>query len=203
MKIWQLTTFLLVFLFQGATATSYEGVELPEFRTVGGVNLKRNGQGIRSISFFGMPIKVYVAGFYSSLRFKDGQDVLDCHPREDCPFQLDFTFLRSVSKKQCKSAWEQQLEHSVSYSYDGYENDRDDFIEKLSNPIANGGTISVQMVGEDTIVVDQGVKRGVVPGRNFQKAFLSMWFGSRPVTDDLKAGLLHGAVHLESTPILV
>jgi hypothetical protein len=202
MKAWQLTTFLLVTLFsQRAMGTSLEGVELPEFRTVGGVQLKRNGQGIRSISFLGMPIKVYVAGFYSPSRLQDSKDVLDCH-REGCPLQLDFTFLRSVSGRQCASAWGQQLENSVSHHYEGYEKDRDDFIKKLSSPIANGGTISIQILGDDTVVADQGVDQGVVPGRNFQKAFLSMWFGDRPVTDDLKAGLLHGAVHLEPSPVL-
>eukprot|EP00980_Cylindrotheca_fusiformis_P013353 scaffold3405_cov127-Cylindrotheca_fusiformis.AAC.8 len=149
-----------------------------------------------------MAVKVYVAGFYSALPFQDGQQVMDCHGEDACPLQMDFTFLRSVSGKQCTSAWEKQLDHSVSYHYDGYENDRKDFINKVSNPISNGGTISIQMVGDNTVVVNQGVERGIVPGRNFQRAFLSMWFGSRPVTDDLKANLLHGAVHLEASPVL-
>jgi hypothetical protein len=204
MRARQLTTrtFLMVTMFsQRAMSTTLEGVELPEFRTVGGVQLKRNGHGIRSISFLGLPIKIYVAGFYSSWRLQDAKAVLDCH-LENSPLQLDFTFLRSVSGSQCASAWSKQLENSVSHRYDGYEKDRDDFIGKLSSPIAKGGTISIQMIGDDTVVMDQGVDKGVVSGRNFQLAFLSMWFGDRPVTDDLKAGLLHGGVHLEPTPVL-
>jgi hypothetical protein len=183
-------------VFQSALAIStfFEGIELPDFRKGGGFELKRNGQGIRSVWGF----KIYVAAMYSLNRLQEAKDVLDCHG--DCPLQLDFTFLRSVTGKQCKTAWQKQLDHSVSYHYNGYEKDRDAFIQKLSGPISNGGTLSVQMIGDDTVVIDQGTERGVVTGKKFQKAFLSMWFGNRPVTDDLKEGLLEGAVHLD--PVL-
>lgn len=179
-----------------ATAISnlFEGIELPEFRKGGGLELKRNGQGIRSVWGF----KIYVAAMYTLNQIREAKDIMDCHG--DCPLQLDFTFLRSVSGKQSKTAWQKQLEYSVSYHYDGYEKDRDDFIEKMSGPIANGGTLSVRMIGDDTEVVAQGIERGVVRGKGFQKAFLSMWFGDRPVANDLKVGLLEGAAHLN--PIL-
>lgn len=188
-----LRLFLLLGLAQNAASIStfLEGIELPEFRHGGGFPLKRNGQGIRS--FWGF--KIYVAAMYSLNRFQEGQEVLDCHG--ECPLHFDFTFLRSVSGKQCRAAWKKQLEQSVSYHYDGYEKDRDDFVEKLSSPITNGGTLSVQIIGDSTMVFHQGVEKGVVSGRDFQKAFLSMWFGDRPVTNDLKAGLLEGATHLE------
>lgn len=172
-----------------------EGIEIPAFRMVGEHQLKRNGQGIRSVSFFGMPIKIYVAGFYSLSRIENAHDVLESLERRNNPMQLDFTFLRGVSAKHCTSAWQKQLEHSVSYYYEGYEGDRDAFIRMLSSPIAYGGTISIKMIGDDTFVVDQGVERGVISGRNFQRAFLSMWFGDQPVTEDLKAGFLEGAIH--------
>lgn len=120
-----------------ATTNVLEGIEIPEFRMVGEHQLKRNGQGIRSVSFFGMSIKVYVAGFYSLSRLEDAQNVLESL-ESDQPMQLDFTFLRGVSGRQCTDAWQKQLEHSVSYHYDGYEEDRDSFIQKLSSPIAYG-----------------------------------------------------------------
>jgi len=34
--------------------------------------------------------------------------------------------------------------------------------------------------------------KGVIPGQDFQKAFLSMWFGTQPVTPTLKKALLRG-----------
>jgi hypothetical protein len=158
-------------------------------RLVDGVTLQRNGQGVRLISFLGMNIKIYVAGFYSPSPLISADQVLECR---DCPMQLDFTFLRDVSQSKVTYAWRSQLDYSVTYSnYDGYELDRDTFIAMFGS-IQNGGTESVQLVGEDTMVVDQGVYKGRITGRNFQMAFLSMWFGEKAVSDDLKAGLLSG-----------
>ena len=180
-------------VFQTAYA-NIEGVAIPDARYVNGVQLMRNGHGVRSITFLGMNVKVYVAGFYSQTPLLSDQHVMECR---DSPMQMDFTFLRSVGKKQVISAWTQQLEHSVSHRYDGYENDRDQFIEMFASPISNGGTQTVQLVGDDTVIVDQGVSKGKISGREFQKAFLSMWFGERAVAEDLKKGLLSGAKHLE------
>jgi hypothetical protein len=140
-----------------ASASLPKGVDLPDTRHVNGVKLQRNGHGIRSISFFGYDVKVYVAGFYTEVALTSEADVLQCR---DSPMQLDFTFLRSVNKGRVISAWQQQLEHSVSYKYDGYEKDRDSFIEKLSSPIAFGGTQTVQLIGDNTVIVDQGSQKG-------------------------------------------
>jgi hypothetical protein len=48
----------------------------------------------------------------------------------------------------------------------------------------------VQLIGTNTVVFDQGSLKGTIPGRDFQKSFLSLWFGSNPVAADLKASLL-------------
>jgi hypothetical protein len=196
--MWSLSLLFFVsilstmFLFQNTSATM-EGLKLPDVRHVNGVALKRNGHGVRSISFFGMDIKVYVAGLYTETPLLSETDVLN----NDRMMQMDFTFLRSVGQGRVISAWTQQLDHSVSHKYDGYQHDRKSFIDMLSSPISNGGTQSVQLVGDNTVIVDQGVYKGKISGRNFQRSFLSMWFGERAVAEDLKAGLLHGATHLE------
>ena len=46
------------------------------------------------------------------------------------------------------------------------------------------------MIGTDTLVYDSGVLKGKIAGRDFQKAFLSLWFGSTPVDTNLKNALL-------------
>jgi len=58
--------------------------------------------------------------------------------------------------------------------------------------LQQGGVQMVQFVGTDTLVYDQGTLKGTLVGRDFQKAFLSLWFGSDPVSPDLKAALLGG-----------
>jgi hypothetical protein len=200
--MWRPSLLVLFTIFiTGVSASTAGGIDLPDVRHVNGVQLKRNGHGVRSITFLGMDIKVYVAGFYSESPLLSDQEVMACP--QDSPMQMDFTFLRRVGKGRVISAWMQQLEHSVSYSsYEGYENDRDNFIDMFASPIAYGGTQTVQIVGDNTVLIDQGVHKGIIAGRGFQKAFLSMWFGERAVAEDLKAGLLSGAAHEHEQPVL-
>jgi len=183
----------LIFIFTVfstvASNPSFEGIKLPEIRQINGVELHKNGHGLRSIHFFGMEVKVYVAVFYSQKPLLNGEDVLAC---DDSPMILDFTFLRNVSKNRVISAWRQQIDYSSSFGYEEFEKDKDAFIEMLTSPISNGGTQTIQIVDDDTIFIDQGVQKGIIRGRNFQKLFLSIFFGEHAVTEDLKSGLLSG-----------
>jgi len=41
---------------------------------------------------------------------------------------------------------------------------------------------SIQLLADGrTVVLEQGRVKGIIEGRKFQKAFLSMWFGSNPI----------------------
>ena len=154
--------------------------------------LRLNGAGVRSINFFGWEFKVYVAGFYHSFPnpLQSTDDVYEAVQKH--PMQFDFTFLRTVPQAKVTEAWQMQLEHSVDHRYDDYERDRDTFIASFG-PIAERGTVSVCLhpCGR-TVLVDQGARRAVIESHNFQRAFLSMWFGPKAVHPDLKNGLLSG-----------
>ena len=164
-----------------------EGLDFPETKHVNGTQLIRNGTGVRSLSLFGMPIKVYVAGFYTLAPLRSWEAVQECSG----PKHMEFTFLRSVGQSQVKQAWHRQLEHSVTHIYEGYEEDRDTFVN-LFGPIPSGGTTQIQLLGEDTVVVDQDRHKGIIRGKDFQRAFLTMWFGEKAVQASLKDGLLGG-----------
>lgn len=162
-----------------------EGIQLPHSKEIDGYTLFRNGEGVRRINFMGFDIKVYVASFWTYSHLNNIEEIMAC----DKPKRFDFTFLRGFGKGKVAAAWSRQLDFSVTHDYETYAEDRDAFI-KFFGEIVEGGTESVIMVGDDTIVVDQGVEKGKIVGKNFQKAFLSMLFGEKPVTDDLKSGLL-------------
>lgn len=230
-----------------------EGIELPSHRILNGIHLHRNGHGVRSINFFGMNVKVYVAHLYSPSPLHSEEQVLSMWSRNQNPpkkdeehqlthhqqnhlatsasstltdhyhhhfvdlhqhhhksspppppphykdrspllLQLDFTFLRHVGQGRVESAWSQQLEHSVSYRYHGYEQDRDAFIQAASRQaIVHGGTQSVLLVDDETRIIDQGQHTHTIHGHDFQQSFLSMWFGPQAVAEDLKSGLLRGS----------
>ena len=162
-----------------------EGIHLPETKVVDGVTLVRNGEGVRNFSIFGMDVRIYVAGFWTAEQLQSIEEVLACEQ----PKQMDFTFLRTVGQGRVSGAWQHQLAASVTYKYEGYEADRDAFINAFGQ-IESGGTESVLMIGDETRLVDQGVLKGIIHGKNFQRSFLSMWFGEQAVTADLKSGLL-------------
>ena len=105
------------------------------------------------------------------------------------PMEFDFTFLRAVNQSDVTKAWESQFAESVNYTYPGYVRDRDAFIA-MFGPLQNLGVEKVQLLGTNTVIFDQGTKKGTIPGRDFQKSFLSLWFGSNPVATDLKKALL-------------
>ena len=156
-----------------------------ETKLVDGVTLFRNGEGVRNFSIFGMDVRIYVAGFWTAEQLQSIEEVLACEQ----PKQMDFTFLRTVGQGRVSGAWQHQLAASVTYKYEGYEADRDAFINAFGQ-IESGGTESVLMIGDETRLVDQGVLKGIIHGKDFQRSFLSMWFGEQAVTADLKAGLL-------------
>lgn len=191
-----------------------EGIELPLNKTLTYVDnssspdaphhvlLRLNGAGVRSIYMLGWAFKVYVAGFYTSIPLDSAESVFaaldECDTHSN--MQLDFIFLRSIDQGRVTDAWKQQLAHSVDYTYPGYEQDRDFFIACFGQ-IKNGGTETVQLLANGTtVLIDQAVHQGVIDGRDFQKAFLSMWFGAKAVAADLKAGLLGKVAHFHLQP---
>lgn len=132
------------------------------------------------------------------------------------PFVMEFTFLRNVTPSQMSIAWNYQLDTSVttdSQEYEGYALDKAKFLQllledgdgdddegsnnKSSSGMVDRGTIVLEFhVDHDTndtkmVVVNQGQRVGEVVGSNFSKAFCSMWFGDRPVMEEIKQGLLH------------
>jgi len=162
-----------------------EGVAIPEQIQVAGTTLTLNGAGLRSFTLLFVPIKVYVAALYTPTPLRSEQSVA----ASPGPIQFDFTFLRAVGQSDVTKAWISQFAQSVGYTYPGYEKDRDAFIA-LFGPLQNGGVERVQLIGDKTLITDSGVSKGTISGRNFQRAFLSLWFGSSPVAPDLRDALL-------------
>ena len=167
------------------TPVVLEGIHLPESKIVNGVTLVRNGEGVRQFSLFGMNLRIYVAGFWTASRMQNIEEVLACEQ----PKQMDFTFLRTVGQSRVTEAWRHQLQQSVTHKYDGYEADRDAFVNAFG-PIEHGGTETVVLLGNETHIIDQGELKIKIHGNQFQTSFLSMWFGEQAVTSDLKSGLL-------------
>ena len=178
-------TFACLMSFAPLRALEIQGVTLPPTAQVGGETLQLNGAGLRTFSLLMIPIKIYVASLYTPTAIPTDSGIMS----SPGPMEFDFTFLRAVNQSDVTKAWESQFAESVSYTYPGYARDRDAFIA-MFGPLQNLGVEKVQLLGTNTVIFDQGTKKGTIPGRDFQKSFLSLWFGSNPVATDLKNALL-------------
>jgi len=185
MKKFLAVTVTLLGMSLPGIALEIQGVSVsPEVQVAGSV-LQLNGAGLRTFSLLMVPIRIYVAAFYTPTALRTAEAVM-----ASCgPMQFDFTFLRAVGQSDVSKAWSSQFAQSVSYTYPGYARDRDAFIA-MFGPLSSGGVEQVRFVGTDTVVYDQGTQKGTIPGRDFQKSFLSLWFGANPVATDLKSALL-------------
>lgn len=166
-------------------ATEIEGVKVPEQISVAGKALSLQGAALRQVNFLALPVKVYVGAFYSPRAVTSLGDALE-GPR---PLQFDFTFLRSVGQKDVTKAWNSQFAASNTFTYPGFEEDLAKFVACFG-PLENGDVESVRLLEQETQMYDKGHLKGTVAGRNFQKAFLSLWFGTKPVTPELKNAFL-------------
>jgi hypothetical protein len=166
-------------------ALEIQGVSIPPTIQLAGQTLQLNGAGLRTFTLLMVPIKIYVASLYTPTVIRSTSAVLEVV----APMEFDFTFLRAVGQGDVTKAWSSQFDQSVSYTYPGYQRDRDAFIG-FFGPLQSMGVEQVQFIGTNTVVLDQGVRKGRIAGRDFQKAFLSLWFGSKPVAPDLQKALL-------------
>ena len=162
-----------------------EGVNVPAQAQINGQSLQLNGAGVRTVKLFVIPVKAYVGAFYSPAPIATW-DALLASPG---PLELTFTFLQSVGKAQVIESWQAQMQTSMTYKYAGLENDRQKFVS-MFGAITKGDQQKLQFVGTNTLIYDSGNLKGTIEGRDFQKALLSVWFGSNPVTPELKNALL-------------
>lgn len=184
-KAFSLATLLMLSLHSSAFSVEVSGVNVPSQKNVAGKTLQLNGAGVRTVVLMVVPIKAYVAAFYAPKPLRNYQEVL----ASPGPLRFDFTFLQGVGQGQVTDAWNAQFKASCSYSYDNLAQDQARFV-KMFGPLKKHGVETVVINGNDTQVFDGGTLKGAIEGRDFQKAFLSLWFGDNPVQPELKSALL-------------
>jgi len=190
MKLSKTGATFLVFtcLTSPISAEVVAGIDIPDTLSVSGQTLQLNGAGVRTVTFVFVPIKAYVASFYSPSPLRSSEAV----QASPGPLQFNFTFLQGASQGQVTDAWNAQFKASVTVTYPTLGQDQAEFVAFFG--ALNKGTVhTVQFVGDETRILENGLMKGSIPGREFQRAFLSMWFGSVPVMSSLKTDLLGGS----------
>jgi hypothetical protein len=184
--IFQKIIFALFFLVLGSRvvqALEYERLEIPATLECEGKKLPLSGVGLRTATF--LKIKVFVLAIYAPERIKNGRGS-ELHQRPLC---FEVTYLRDFDNKEVNNAWDFQFKESAQHSYPSLKGD----IEKLKEyfgEIKGSRKQSFILSVETTKMHENGQYKGEIKGLDFQKSFLSIWFGSNPPTKELQRSIL-------------
>lgn len=178
---------LLFVLLSVVPAGSREiaGVDLPEEVTRDdGATLSLNGAGIRKKFFF----KIYIAALYLENKATSAEAVL----ADEGGKRMAMHFLYSeVSGEDLVEAWNAGFTgNGTVEQLDALAADIAAFNE-LFTGVKSGDTIILDYLpGVGTEVVIRGERKGVIAGKPFNDLLLSIWLGTQPVAEDLRAALL-------------
>ena len=182
----------VIFLFWGFSlltgliqAAEIEGVKIPATIICDGKELPLSGAGLRTATF--LNIKVYVVAVYAPEKIKTG----NLAELEQRPLCFEMTYLKEFDSEDVDKAWDFQFKESGQHNYPALKEDVMN-IKKYFGEIKGDRKESFTLTGETTKVFENGELKGEIKGKDFQKSFLSIWFGTNPPTKDLQKDLLKG-----------
>jgi hypothetical protein len=173
-----------IFVVSSAIGSAKEG--FPEPIDLGGHSLVLNGTATRSV--FG--IGVYDAGLYVSHVTTDEAGIME---NNHAPKRLKIIMLRSVPEDKFASAVRDNLDRNLTaVEQEVFAEELAGFFKCFQNgaDLNDGCEITIDYLPlEGTVVVINGEKQAVIPGREFYHTHLRLWIG-KPLQSSIKTGLL-------------
>ncbi len=178
---------VLLLISTGAPAAELEGIKLRDSMTCAGSELPLQAAGLRAATVFN--IRVYVLAMYSANSLPGGLKDANIDKRPMC---FEVHYMRDVEKKKVDEAWEYQFEDSSEYPYPALK-EHITLLKKFFGKIkANQGVHLFELTETATKVYENGEYKGEIPGKEFGKNFISVFFGKNPPTKDLREALIKG-----------
>jgi hypothetical protein len=172
---------LPVALCAALSAGEVAGVSMPDTVTVEGKALKLNGMGLRTRIIF----RVYVAGLFLEKPSHDAAVVIAADEIK----RIELSMLRRASSSQVTEAIGAGFERDSKAQMPALKA-RLDRLKSWVPDVNKGDLIVLTYVpGKGTIVSNGVTERGVIEGKDFSDALLSVWLGPNPVQADLKIKL--------------
>lgn len=170
-----------------ARAADVAGVRIAETASLGGVELKLNGAGIRTRAVF----KVYVGALYLAEKKSAAADAIAVRG----PKRIALYMLRDLSADQLGGALNDGLVANLS------EAELARFklqIEDLKATMEAVGAAREKSVVTIDFLPDAGLRIAIdgaprgktIPGEDFYRALMKIWLGEKPVDRALKAAML-------------
>lgn len=175
----------LVLLSSTAYGREISGVQVEErISGTDGVTLTLNGAGIRSKFVF----EIYIAELYLENPSSSVEEVI----KNDGQKRMVLHFLYSeVDKESLVDAWNEGFEGNLSEEKHATLKDDIDAFNQMFDLVKEGDQVILDYTPTTgTTVTVKGVVKGVIPGKEFNDALLSIWLGKKPVTKKLRNNLL-------------
>ncbi|MEX1118200.1 MAG: chalcone isomerase family protein [Terrimicrobiaceae bacterium] len=177
---------LAICMLAAGTAHGVPKEGFPEPIVLEGSELVLNGTATRSV--FG--VGVYDAGLYVSEASSDGDGIME---RDHGPKRLKIIMLRPVPEAKFASAVRDNLDKNLTaFEQTVFAVDLEAFFKSFENgtQLDRGSEIALDYLpSEGTIVMVDGKRQAVIPGRDFYHALLRLWIG-KPLQSSMKTGLL-------------
>lgn len=185
----RLIAVLLLCVSMQAAALELEGVKLDDKIQLDNSSIVLNGAGVRSILFF----KMYVVGLYLPEKQNNAEAVLSNKSVKRIALHVlvgdadSERFLNGFRKGILKNHDEREVE-ALRERMATF-----DHLFDAAKTLYKGDVIALDWKpGNGTRVSLNGKELGVIAGEDFYRALLSIWIGEKPVSSDLKKGLLGG-----------
>lgn len=183
-----LISLSLVLVFQGgALAGELYGVKMDDKITVDGKELVLNGMGLRSVSRFGLKIKVYVIGLYLPEKMTTSEAIL----KSTGPKVFKMVFKRNVDSEDIEKGWKTGFTSNCGEHCAANE-DKIKKFNSLMSDMRTNQMITVT-VYKDKVEVDAKGRRpksATIEGEEFARIVEKIWLGPKPPNEELKSGLL-------------
>ncbi len=179
-----LTGLLLTLMMEAAQGKECEGINFPDQVQVAGADLTLNGLGVQRATF--LKVDVYVGALYVTATSSDPTALID----SDAPQVLVIQFLRNVGVEDIRKEWTRDFTHVAPDRPVSLMQRVATLNSWLSDVKANERLTFIRQPREGIRVSIDGVVKGVIPGNDFSRDFMSIWLGAAPPSPGLKKGLL-------------
>jgi len=177
--------FLLVSLASQVNAREIAAVNVPEELTASdGAALHLNGAGIRYKLFF----KIYIAGLYLQHPSSDVSKVIGDEGQKRVVMHFLYD---EVGKDKLIEAWNEGFHANTNQQQlTSLQAGISQFNSMFDN-VKKGDDIFLDFIpGKGTQVTIRNQVKGIVSGKDFNDALLTIWLGKEPVSPELRKELL-------------
>ena len=188
MSLLRFLTLLSGLLSLPTFALTLKGVDIPEIlpATEERPVLKLNGAAVRVAYLL---VDAYIGKLYMENPSQNPEAIFADEGHKRMVFHI---MARKVSGRRITSAMNEALELNVSpEELEQYKEKLELLSEMFKGRLKRGEQGMAEYVpGVGTRIVFKGKERGVIPGKEFFNALLTVWIGENPVTRGFKEGIL-------------